>query len=86
MGPGGSVLIGDDDIIIGDPVVIENGTVVLPLSFSNLRTSQAGQYTCQSVVSNPFSLETGAQVVSIQGMSELHEIAIIAYQKFNDQE
>ncbi len=72
MGPDGSVLVGDDDIIVGDPVVMENGTVVLPLSFSNLHTSQAGQYTCQSVVSNPFSLETDAKVVSMQGMSELH--------------
>ncbi len=72
MGPDGTVLNGDDDIIIGDPVVMENGTVILPLSFSNLHTSHAGRYSCQSVVSNPFSLETDAQVVSMQGMSELH--------------
>ncbi len=71
MGPDGSVLVGDDDIIIGDPVVMENGTVVLRLRFSDLRTSQAGQYTCQSVVFDPFSLEADTQVVSVQGMSVL---------------
>ncbi len=68
MGPDETVLVGDDDIIIGDLVVMENGTVVLPLSFLNLSTSKAGRYTCQSVVHKPFSLETGSQVVSVQGM------------------
>ncbi len=67
MGPDGSVLVGDDDIIIGDPVVMENGTVVLRLRFSDLRTSQAGQYTCQSVVSNPVSTKFDTQTISIQG-------------------
>ncbi len=73
MGPNGSVLIGDDDIIIEELVVMDNGTVVLSLSFSNLSTSQAGQYTCQSMVPNPFHVETEAQVISIQGMSVLRD-------------
>ncbi len=67
MGPDGSVLIGDDDIIIGDPVVMENGTVILPLNFSTLHTSQAGQYTCQSVVSTPLSVEADKQIITAQG-------------------
>ncbi len=67
MGPDGTVLIGDDDIIVGDPVVMENGTVILPLNFSRLRTSQAGQYTCQSVVSTPLSVEADKQIITAQG-------------------
>ncbi len=76
MGTDGSVLVGDDDINIGDLVVMENGTVVLPLSFSSLRTSQAGTYTCQSVVSNPFSLETDTEIVSVQGTYECATLLI----------
>ncbi len=76
IGPDGSVLVRDDDIIIGDPVVTENGTVLLPLSFSNLHTSQAGPYTCQTVVSNPFSLETDTEVVSVQGTYECATLLI----------
>ncbi len=72
MGPNGTLPIGDADMIVGDPVVMENKTVLLALRFSNLRTSQAGQYTCQSEVFDPFSLETGTQLVSIQGMIVVH--------------
>ncbi len=67
MGPDGSVLIGNSDINIGDLVVLENGTVTVSLQFTSLRTSQAGQYTCQSVVYNPPSVETGSVNVIVQG-------------------
>ncbi len=68
MGPDGSVLAEGDDITLGDPVMLENGTVTVSLRFTNLRTSQAGQYTCQSVVQNPSSVVTESQIVSVQGM------------------
>ncbi len=67
MGPDGTVLIGHGGIIIEEQVVTENGTLILPLRFSSLRTSQAGQYTCRSVVSNPLSIATLSEVVSVQG-------------------
>ncbi len=71
MGPDGNVLVGGDGITIGDPVVLGNGIVLVNLTFASLRTSQAGQYTCQSVIRSPPSVETDSQVVSLQGM--LHQ-------------
>ncbi len=68
IGRDGSVLAEGDGITIGDPVVLENGAVTVGLRFTSLRTSQAGQYTCQSVVQNPPSAVTESQIVSVQGM------------------
>jgi len=52
------------DITVDDPVYNGNKTYVL-LRFRALRTSQAGRYTCQSVVSSPLSVRTATKNVVV---------------------
>ena len=54
------------EITVDDPVYNGNKTYVL-LRFHALRTSQAGRYTCQSVVSSPLSVRTATKNVVVTG-------------------
>jgi len=54
------------DITVDDPVYNGNKTYVL-LRFHALRTSQVGQYTCQSFVSSPLSVRTATKNVVVTG-------------------
>ena len=56
----------NSDIIISEPVFSGDVTYVL-LRFASLRTSQAGQYTCQSTVSSPLSVRTATRNVIVTG-------------------
>ena len=53
-------------ITVDAPVYDGNKTYVL-LRFPALRTSQAGRYTCQSIVSSPLSAKTAAKSVVVTG-------------------
>ena len=55
-----------NDVTMDEPVTYGNKTIVL-LRFRALRTSQAGQYTCQSVVSSPPSVRTAERNVVVTG-------------------
>ena len=56
----------NSDVTMDDPVYFGNKTYVL-LRFRTLRTSQAGQYTCQSVVNSPLSVRTATKNVIVTG-------------------
>ena len=53
-------------IAVNAPVYNGNKTYLL-LRFPALRTSQAGRYTCQSVVSSPLSVRTATKDVVVTG-------------------
>ena len=55
-----------NDVTMDEPVYSGNKTYVL-LRFRALRTSQAGQYTCQSIVSSPLSVRTATKNVITTG-------------------
>ena len=55
-----------NDVIIYEPEYYGNKTCVV-LSFRALRTSQAGRYTCQSIVSSPLSVRTTTKNVVVTG-------------------
>jgi len=54
------------DVTVDEPVYYGNKTYLL-LRFHALRTSQAGQYTCQSVVNSPLSVRTATKNVVVTG-------------------
>ena len=56
----------NSDVTMIEPVINGNKTYVL-LRFRALRTSQAGQYTCQSIVSSPLSVKTTTKNVVVTG-------------------
>ena len=56
----------NSDITVDEPVYFGNKTYVL-LRFHALRTSQAGQYTCQSTVNSPLSVKTATKNVIVRG-------------------
>ena len=56
----------NSDVTIDEPVINGNKTYVL-LRFRALSTSQAVQYTCQSVVSSPLSVRTATKNVVATG-------------------
>ena len=56
----------NSDITVDEPVYFGNKTYVL-LRFHALRTSQAGQYTCQSTVKSPLSVKTATKNVIVRG-------------------
>ena len=51
-------------ITVNAPVYNGNKTYLL-LRFPALRTSQAGRYTCQSIVSSPLSVRTATKDVAV---------------------
>ena len=55
-----------NDVAMDEPVYYGNKTYVL-LRFRALRTSQGGQYTCQSIVSSPLSVRTATKNVVVTG-------------------
>ena len=55
-------------ITVYAPVYNGNKTYLL-LRFPALRTSQAGRYTCQSIVSSPLSVGTTTKDVIVTGKS-----------------
>ena len=55
-----------NDVTMDEPVYYGNKTIVL-LRLRALRTSQAGQYTCQSVVNYPPSVTTAKKNVVVTG-------------------
>ena len=68
-GPDGNpVETNTSSITVYDPVYNGNRTYLL-LRFPALRTSQAGRYTCQSIVSSPLSVGTATQDVDVTGKS-----------------
>ena len=58
--------VNSTDLTVDEPVYNGNKTYVL-LRFRALRTSQAGQYTCQSIVSSPLSVRTATKNVVVTG-------------------
>ena len=58
--------VNSTDITVDEPVYNGNKTYVL-LRFRALRTSQAGRYTCQSIVSSPLSVRTATKNVVVTG-------------------
>ena len=62
-----------NSITVGDPVYDGNKTYLL-LRFSTLRTSQAGRYTCQSIVSSPLSVKTATKDVVVTGKYKLRPL------------
>ena len=56
----------NSDGMMDEPVINGNKTYLL-LRFHALRTSQAGQYTCQSVVNSPLSVRTATKDVVVTG-------------------
>ena len=63
---GNPVETNTSSITVYDPVYNGNKTYLL-LRFSALRTSQAGRYTCQSIVSSPLSVRTATKDVVVTG-------------------
>ena len=72
----------NSDVTMDDPVYFGNKTYVL-LRFRALRTSQAGQYTCQSVVNSPLSVRTATKNVVVTGKCSTY-ISRAALQKQAD--
>ena len=65
---GNPVETNTSSITVYDPVYSGNKTYLL-LRFPALRTSQAGRYTCQSIVSLPLSVRTATKDVVVTGKS-----------------
>ena len=65
-GPNGNPVNSIDNIIVDEPVYDGNKTYV-SLRFLTLRTSQAGRYTCQSVLNSPVSVKTATKDVIVTG-------------------
>ena len=65
-GPNGNPVNSTDSIIVDEPVYDGNKTYLL-LRFLALRTSQAGRYTCQSVLNSPVSVKTATKDVIVTG-------------------
>ena len=63
---GNPVETNTSSITVYDPVYNGNKTYLL-LRFPALRTSQAGRYTCQSIVSSPLSVRTATKNVVVTG-------------------
>ena len=63
---GNPVETNTSSITVYDPVYSGNKTYLL-LRFPALRTSQAGRYTCQSVMSSSLSLSTATKIVTVTG-------------------
>ena len=76
MGPNGKDISGEDNkrrddsggVMLGDEVVTGKQTI-LSLSFSPLRTSHGGRYTCMSVVESPPSVKTATKDMIIKSKS-----------------
>ena len=63
---GNPVETNTSSITVYDPVYNGKKTYLL-LRFPALRTSQAGRYTCQSIVSSPLSVGTATKDVVVTG-------------------
>ena len=66
IGPDGNPVNSTDSITVDEPVYDSNNTYV-SLRFPALRTSQAGRYTCQSVLNSPLSVKTATKDVVVTG-------------------
>ena len=66
IGPDSNPVHNTSSITVDAPMYNGNKTYVL-LRFPALRTSQAGRYTCQSVVSSPLSVGTTTKDVVVTG-------------------
>ena len=68
----------DSNITTGSPVIMGNQTI-LSLSFSPLRTSHGGRYTCMSVVESPTSVKTATKDVIVTSKYLVNSQAEIPY-------
>ena len=65
-GPNGNSVRNTSSITVNAPVYDGNKTYVL-LRFPALRTSQAGSYTCLSIINSPLSVKTATKDVVVTG-------------------
>jgi len=65
-GPDGSSVRNTSSIAVNAPVYNGNKTHLL-LRFSALRTSQAGSYSCLSIINSPLSVKTATKDVVVTG-------------------
>ena len=65
-GPNGNSVHNTSSIAVNAPLYDGNKTYVL-LRFPALRTSQAGSYTCLSIINSPLSVKTATKDVVVTG-------------------
>ena len=75
-GMDGNSVYNTSSITVDAPVYNGNKTYLL-LRFPALRTSQAGRYTCQSIVSSPLSVRTATKNIVVTGKRQWRYIHVI---------
>ena len=63
--PSGNSVEGSEGLTVSGPFV-SGGTTTLNLTFSYLRTSQAGTYSCLSIIDTPTSVQRDVRDVTVQ--------------------
>ena len=63
--PSGNSMSEGDGVTLGGPVVSGN-TTTYSLTFSYLRTSQAGTYSCLSIINSPTSIQREVKDVTVK--------------------